>query len=195
MHDLQDGVTFNYGNWEYVRQYWQDPRPHISIAWAAGDISNSLKRAVTEEIKRHAAVGDSLQKRIFTCVFGGISCKIGNKAYEICKVQEEWVQNILHSALWSNANGYALMFCWFSWRKGFEMRILHETCDLPSEGFGWSYLIFKCITFGKPFIALGLILYIIFEYGIYRKGLGSSLPDSRPALSTGHVRAGKGSTH
>ncbi|KAI3458374.1 hypothetical protein Pfo_015037 [Paulownia fortunei] len=70
-------------------EFYKDPRPHISIAWAVGDISNSLKRAIVEEMKRHIAIGGLSQKRICTCKFGGISCKIGNKTYEICKVQEE----------------------------------------------------------------------------------------------------------
>ncbi|EYU20160.1 hypothetical protein ABFS82_06G053200 [Erythranthe guttata] len=72
-------------------EFYKDPRPHISIAWAVGDISSSLKRVVGEEMRRqnNAIVGGLSQKRLFTCKFGGISCKIGNKTYEICKVQEE----------------------------------------------------------------------------------------------------------
>ncbi|KAK6155958.1 hypothetical protein DH2020_010206 [Rehmannia glutinosa] len=70
-------------------EFYKDPRPHISIAWAVGDTSDSLKRVIGEEMKRHNATGGLSQKRIFTCRFGGISCKIGNRSYEICKVQEE----------------------------------------------------------------------------------------------------------
>ncbi|KAK6135558.1 hypothetical protein DH2020_030666 [Rehmannia glutinosa] len=70
-------------------EFYKDPRPHISIAWAVGDISDFLKRVIGEEMKRHNATGGLSQKRIFTCRFGGISCKIGNRSYEICKVQEE----------------------------------------------------------------------------------------------------------
>ncbi|CAA0834516.1 Unknown protein [Striga hermonthica] len=70
-------------------EFYKDPRPHISIAWAVGDISDSLKKVVGEEMKRHIAIGGLSQKRIFTCLFGGISCKIGSKSYDICKVQEE----------------------------------------------------------------------------------------------------------
>ncbi|KAL6580647.1 hypothetical protein OROMI_008671 [Orobanche minor] len=70
-------------------EFYKDPRPHISVAWAAGDISSSLKKVIGEEMKRHTAAGGLSQKRIFTCLFGGISCKIGNKSYEICKGQEE----------------------------------------------------------------------------------------------------------
>ncbi|KAL3647542.1 hypothetical protein CASFOL_008510 [Castilleja foliolosa] len=66
-------------------EFYKDPRPHISIAWAVGDISDSLKKVIGEEIKKR---GFS-QKHIFTCLFGGISCKIGNRSYEICKVQVE----------------------------------------------------------------------------------------------------------
>ncbi|KAL6541685.1 hypothetical protein OROGR_011171 [Orobanche gracilis] len=70
-------------------EFYKDPRPHISIAWAAGDISSSLKKVIGEEMKRHTAAGGLTQKRIFTCLFGGISCKIGNRCYEICKGHEE----------------------------------------------------------------------------------------------------------
>ncbi|KAM7491792.1 hypothetical protein LguiA_034713 [Lonicera macranthoides] len=70
-------------------EFYKNPRPHISIAWANGDISNLLKRVVGEEIKRHASVGESSKKRLFTCKFTGIECKIGKKIYKICKCQEE----------------------------------------------------------------------------------------------------------
>ncbi|KAL3645151.1 hypothetical protein CASFOL_010331 [Castilleja foliolosa] len=70
-------------------EFYKDPRPHISIAWAVGDISDSLKKVIGEEIKKRVATGGLSQKRVFTCLFGGISCKIGNRSYEICKVQEE----------------------------------------------------------------------------------------------------------
>ncbi|XP_042986658.1 U6 snRNA phosphodiesterase isoform X3 [Carya illinoinensis] len=69
-------------------EFYKDPRPHISLTWALGDISDSLERVVEEEMKRFN-VGSSLHKRIFTSKFGGIECKIGNKTYKICKFQDE----------------------------------------------------------------------------------------------------------
>ncbi|XP_058208250.1 uncharacterized protein LOC131321265, partial [Rhododendron vialii] len=63
----------------------QDPRPHISIAWGMGDISDLLKRVVVEALKEFTALRGYAGKCIFTCKFSGINCKIGNKAYEICK--------------------------------------------------------------------------------------------------------------
>ncbi|KAF5456212.1 hypothetical protein F2P56_025717, partial [Juglans regia] len=69
-------------------EFYKDPRPHISLTWALGDISDSLERVVGEEIRRFN-VGSSLHKRIFTSKFGGIECKIGNKTYKICKFQDE----------------------------------------------------------------------------------------------------------
>lgn len=63
----------------------QDARPHISLAWALGDTSNSLRRAVQEEIKRSNVEG----KRIFSVKFLGIQCKIGNKTHNICKFPDE----------------------------------------------------------------------------------------------------------
>ncbi|CAN6565175.1 unnamed protein product [Malus baccata var. baccata] len=42
-------------------EFYKDPRPHISVAWALGDISNSLKNVVEEE-RRRSTIGGSLQK-------------------------------------------------------------------------------------------------------------------------------------
>ncbi|XWS37005.1 hypothetical protein CRYUN_Cryun19dG0006300 [Craigia yunnanensis] len=56
-------------------EFYKDPRPHISLAWALGDLSGSLKRVVEEETKSSSS-GGSLQNRICTCKFGGIECKI-----------------------------------------------------------------------------------------------------------------------
>nr|ACU24462.1 unknown [Glycine max] len=65
-------------------EFYKDPRPHISLAWALGDIAHSLKKIVDEEMK--CAVGKSLKKCIFSCKFKSIECKIGKKAYTICKI-------------------------------------------------------------------------------------------------------------
>lgn len=65
----------------------QDPRPHISLAWALGDISYSLKQVV-EELKRYNVNFGSSNKSIFACKFSGIECKIGKKCYKICNVQD-----------------------------------------------------------------------------------------------------------
>ncbi|PSR93286.1 U6 snRNA phosphodiesterase [Actinidia chinensis var. chinensis] len=70
-------------------EFYKDPRPHISIAWALGDISDLLTRVVKEEAKRCTAVGGYAQKHICTCKFSGIDCKIGDKTYKICKFQED----------------------------------------------------------------------------------------------------------
>ncbi|KAG9158887.1 hypothetical protein Leryth_024682 [Lithospermum erythrorhizon] len=69
-------------------EFYKDPRPHISVAWALGDISGLLNKAVEEEIKRHVSTSNSLKKPLFTTKFGGILCKIGNKTHEICKLQD-----------------------------------------------------------------------------------------------------------
>ncbi|KAJ0538599.1 putative U6 snRNA phosphodiesterase Usb1 [Helianthus annuus] len=65
----------------------RDPRPHISIAWAVGDISQSLKRVVEGEMKRHINVGGLSMRSMFTCKFSNIVCKVGNKTYNICGSQ------------------------------------------------------------------------------------------------------------
>ncbi|KAL5569736.1 hypothetical protein UlMin_026311 [Ulmus minor] len=62
-------------------EFYQDPRPHISLVWALGDISNSLKNVIEEE--RRFTIGGSSQKHIFTSKFSGIDCRIGNKTYKI----------------------------------------------------------------------------------------------------------------
>lgn len=68
----------------------QNPRPHISIAWAVGDISDRLKSVIGDEMKRRTGIGLLSNMRFFNCKFGGVSCKIGSRTYEICKVHEEW---------------------------------------------------------------------------------------------------------
>uniref|UniRef100_M1AF57 U6 snRNA phosphodiesterase 1 n=1 Tax=Solanum tuberosum TaxID=4113 RepID=M1AF57_SOLTU len=70
-------------------EFYKDPRPHISITWALGDIRDTLKRMVEEEMKKYKVGSSSRQKCIFTSKFTGILCKIGNKMHEICKFQEE----------------------------------------------------------------------------------------------------------
>lgn len=70
-------------------EFYKDPRPHISVAWALGEIRDTLKRMVEEEMKNYKAGSNPQQKCIFTSKFSGISCKIGNKMHEICKFQEE----------------------------------------------------------------------------------------------------------
>ncbi|KAL4339683.1 hypothetical protein GQ457_08G034720 [Hibiscus cannabinus] len=69
-------------------EFYKDPRPHISLAWALGDVSSSLKKVVEEETKTPGFRG-SLQNRICTSKFGGIECKIGNKTYKICKSPDQ----------------------------------------------------------------------------------------------------------
>ncbi|KAL6123414.1 hypothetical protein ACLB2K_075936 [Fragaria x ananassa] len=75
-------------------EFYKDPRPHISVAWALGDTSSvalpfsNLKKVVEDE-RRKSTVAGSLQKSIFTSRFSGIECKIGNKTHKICKFSDE----------------------------------------------------------------------------------------------------------
>ncbi|XP_014502456.1 U6 snRNA phosphodiesterase [Vigna radiata var. radiata] len=66
-------------------EFYKDPRPHISLAWSLGDIAHSLKKVVDEEMKY---AGGKSFKSIFSCKFKGIECKIGKKAYAICKIPD-----------------------------------------------------------------------------------------------------------
>ncbi|KAI7748296.1 hypothetical protein M8C21_012103 [Ambrosia artemisiifolia] len=68
-------------------EFYKDPRPHISIAWAVGDISQSLKRVVEGEMKTHINVEGLSTRSMFTCKFSNIVCKVGNKTYNICGLQ------------------------------------------------------------------------------------------------------------
>lgn len=70
-------------------EFYKDPRPHISLAWASGDVSALLGRVVGEETTKHPNAGRSLQKRVFAVKFNGIQSKIGNKTYTICKLPDE----------------------------------------------------------------------------------------------------------
>lgn len=70
-------------------EFYKDPRPHISLAWAVGDVSDLLQRTVADEVKKHPNGGGSLQRRVFTVKFSGIDCKIGNKTYKICKMPDD----------------------------------------------------------------------------------------------------------
>ncbi|CAK7327502.1 unnamed protein product [Dovyalis caffra] len=60
-------------------EFYKDPRPHISLAWAMGDVSDILKREVENEMKR-SSIGGSMLKRVFACKFGGVDCKIAAQA-------------------------------------------------------------------------------------------------------------------
>ncbi|XP_078445796.1 U6 snRNA phosphodiesterase-like protein [Wolffia australiana] len=67
-------------------EFYKDPRPHISLVWALGDISVELLRAVQEERGRVHLSLESPNKNIFACRFRGIKCKIGKKSYDVCKL-------------------------------------------------------------------------------------------------------------
>ncbi|KAI3844594.1 hypothetical protein MKX03_001446 [Papaver bracteatum] len=65
-------------------EFYKDPRPHISLTWASGNVGDLLKKRVTEDLS--AGTTMSQNRRIFTCEFKGIKCRIGNKQYKICNV-------------------------------------------------------------------------------------------------------------
>ncbi|KAL4574922.1 hypothetical protein LXL04_021762 [Taraxacum kok-saghyz] len=69
-------------------EFYKDPRPHISIAWGVGDISQSAKRVVEGEMRKYVDNGGVLStKCMFTCKFSSIVCKVGSKTYNICGSQ------------------------------------------------------------------------------------------------------------
>ncbi|XP_030507585.2 uncharacterized protein LOC115722504 isoform X1 [Cannabis sativa] len=67
-------------------EYYEDPQPHISLAWIMGDYSNFLKKVIQKEWRLFN--GGSNKNCIFTSRFNGIACKIGNKTYQICKYED-----------------------------------------------------------------------------------------------------------
>ncbi|MED6196478.1 hypothetical protein PIB30_047876 [Stylosanthes scabra] len=67
-------------------EFYKDPRPHISLAWALGDINQSLKNTVNAVSKN--CVAKSPNKCIFSSKFKGIECKIGKKIYTVCKISD-----------------------------------------------------------------------------------------------------------
>lgn len=69
-------------------EFYKDPRPHISLAWALGETSHSLNEAI-DGLKRCVRNAGSSTKHIFTCKFSGIECKVGKKSYIICKCQDQ----------------------------------------------------------------------------------------------------------
>ncbi|OWM79420.1 U6 snRNA phosphodiesterase [Punica granatum] len=71
-------------------EFYKDPRPHISLVWASGDISESLKKVVVnEEINGSMSVRGLPEKCFLTSKFSGIECKIGKKSYKICKLPDK----------------------------------------------------------------------------------------------------------
>ncbi|XP_039121404.1 U6 snRNA phosphodiesterase isoform X1 [Dioscorea cayenensis subsp. rotundata] len=64
-------------------EFYKNPRPHISLLWALGNISEKLKKNVEElDTSRNNARNSG---PIFFCKFNSIECKIGKKSYTICK--------------------------------------------------------------------------------------------------------------
>lgn len=68
-------------------EFYKDPRPHISLIWAQGDIRSVLKQEVGD-FGRFCNGQSVSQKHMFMFKFGGIECKIGNKSYTICKSRD-----------------------------------------------------------------------------------------------------------
>ncbi|KAH0466393.1 hypothetical protein IEQ34_006496 [Dendrobium chrysotoxum] len=68
-------------------EFYKNPRPHISLVWALGDVSNLLKPAA-EELNKLKNRASPSGRQIFTCKFSGIECRIGKKSYTICKLAD-----------------------------------------------------------------------------------------------------------
>ncbi|WOK96616.1 U6 snRNA phosphodiesterase [Canna indica] len=67
-------------------EFYKNPRPHISLLWALGDTSYSLKQAV--DIDRSYKKATPSSGHIFTSKISSIECKIGKKTYSIWKFPE-----------------------------------------------------------------------------------------------------------
>ncbi|XP_023549871.1 U6 snRNA phosphodiesterase [Cucurbita pepo subsp. pepo] len=69
-------------------EFYKEGRPHISLAWALGDLSKLLSQSVHDEMKK-SMVKEKSKRCIFTAKFNGIECKIGKKMFKICKFPDE----------------------------------------------------------------------------------------------------------
>jgi len=68
-------------------EFYKNPRPHISLVWALGDISGKLKQAI-KDIEKYQSSMTSLQKCNVRCKFSRVVCKVGKKVHDICKVAD-----------------------------------------------------------------------------------------------------------
>uniref|UniRef100_A0A0D3F899 U6 snRNA phosphodiesterase n=1 Tax=Oryza barthii TaxID=65489 RepID=A0A0D3F899_9ORYZ len=68
-------------------EFYKNPQPHISLAWALGDVSCKLKQAIKEIEKSQSSLGTS-QKSNLRYKFSHVVCKIGKKVYDICKLAD-----------------------------------------------------------------------------------------------------------
>ncbi|XP_020586174.1 U6 snRNA phosphodiesterase [Phalaenopsis equestris] len=68
-------------------EFYKNPRPHISLVWALGDVTNKLKPAA-EELNKFSIRRSSCRSHVFSCKFSGIECRIGKKLYTICKLPD-----------------------------------------------------------------------------------------------------------
>lgn len=65
-------------------EFYKNPRPHISLVWALGDISSKLKQA-TKEIENFQNSVNSYKNCNLRCKFSRVVCKVGKKVYDICQ--------------------------------------------------------------------------------------------------------------
>lgn len=68
-------------------EFYTNPRPHISLVWALGDVSGKLKQAL-KDIEKYQSSMSSLQKCNVRCKFSRVVCKVGKKVHDICKVAD-----------------------------------------------------------------------------------------------------------
>ncbi|PUZ76827.1 hypothetical protein GQ55_1G321300 [Panicum hallii var. hallii] len=68
-------------------EFYKNPRPHISLVWALGDVSGKLKQAI-KDIEKYQSSTSSLQKCNVRCKFSRVVCKVGKKLHDICKVAD-----------------------------------------------------------------------------------------------------------
>lgn len=69
-------------------EYYKDPRPHISLAWALGDNRDVLSQAI-DGLAKNQAYRIGWDRPIFTCKFNGIDCRVGKKCYKICRIPDQ----------------------------------------------------------------------------------------------------------
>ncbi|CAD6243217.1 unnamed protein product [Miscanthus lutarioriparius] len=66
-------------------EFYTNPRPHISLVWALGDVSGKLKQAI-KDIEKYQSSMSSLQKCNVRCKFSRVVCKVVVDPYAVPQV-------------------------------------------------------------------------------------------------------------
>lgn len=63
-----------------LQQFHKDPRPHVSLMWALGSMS---QRLVTLSQEVQTGLGAALQEHPWECNVSKIECRVGQRIYAV----------------------------------------------------------------------------------------------------------------